>query len=104
MTARVVIVHAEHGVYLGHAKGLGFFSLLDTAGQPAAATFDTEQQAKDHVRSWNGAHDPEIYRYVAVEVRGTIFADPMALTAAGLEREAAPLIPNELALRTEPLQ
>lgn len=49
---RFVMVHYDFGVYLGNCMGLGFFSMLDTAGQSTAVTFDTVDEIKAHVNSW----------------------------------------------------
>lgn len=56
---RVVIVHQEHGVFLGLFLGLAFYSRLDSAGQTMAPVFECEVQAQDFLKSWdenNGGH------------------------------------------------
>jgi hypothetical protein len=50
---KFILVHKEDGVYVGNALGLGFWSRLDAADQESAVTFDSEQEAKDHVASWD---------------------------------------------------
>ena len=41
----IVIFHEEMGVYLGNALGLGFWSMLDPAGQTSAVCFPDEDAA-----------------------------------------------------------
>jgi len=50
---RYVLYHKEMGVYLGGALGLGFWSLLDSVGQPAACTFPSEKEAVEYLDSWD---------------------------------------------------
>lgn len=80
--AHVVITHPEMGVYLGHARGLGFFTLLDSAGQPSACTFTSEAEARKHVASWQSHNDPDAYTYVVCG--GPRYATIADLKAAGL--------------------
>lgn len=77
-----VIVHDEMGVYLGSCMGLGFWTLLDPAGQPSACTFESEAQARAHVATWDEQNDPDAYRYVPAG--GDRFATIPQLEAAGL--------------------
>ena len=49
----VVIVHPEWGIYLGTCLGLGFWSKMDPAGQDAAVTFPSEEDANRHMDSWD---------------------------------------------------
>ena len=49
---KYILVHKEDGVYIGNALGLGFWSRLDNAGQDSAVTFDTAEEAMEHVISW----------------------------------------------------
>lgn len=53
MNTRFVLYSPEAGVYLGNCMGLGFWSKLDAAGQTMACTFPTEQDAAEHVASWD---------------------------------------------------
>lgn len=64
---RTVITHPEMGVYVGHCLGLGFWTLLDSAGQPSATTFDNELDAREHIASWDENNDPNDYGFVLVE-------------------------------------
>ena len=81
---KVVLVHKEFGIYLGNAMGLGFFSLMDCAGQDHACVFDNADQAREHVASWEGEHDQGDYRTVPVNTAGR-WATIEELSAAGLE-------------------
>ena len=92
MAPRYVIVHAEMGLYLGCAMGFGFFSLLDTAGQTSACTFDSPEDASHHIAHWQDNNDPKDYRFVPVETGKVTYAAIPVLIAAGLEREVAPMI------------
>lgn len=86
---RVVIVHAEMGIYLGNFLGLGLFSLLDSGDQPAAVTFPDEQTAREYIKRWESSNNPDQYRYVPVNANEYAYYDSLA--QAGLAREAAPL-------------
>lgn len=79
---RIVITHTEMGVYLGGFLGLGFWTLIDPAGQPSAVTFDDEAQARAHVSSWCEENDPDAYRYVPVTTCD--YAAPAELKDVGL--------------------
>jgi hypothetical protein len=79
-----VIVHPQDGVYLGYAMGLGFFAKLDSVGQTQAAVFPSEQAARDHIASWDDAHNPDGYRYVAVTTDHAEYATIAELKHAGL--------------------
>lgn len=83
MSTMVVIVHPEWGVYLGNAMGLGFWSLLDSAGQFAAAIFAGEAEAEEHIQSWDENNTPSAYRLVPVAASGR-WASVMELRNAGL--------------------
>jgi hypothetical protein len=80
----IVITHHEDGIYLGHALGLGFWSLLDTAGQSQAATFESERQAREHVASWVDHNDPDEFDYREVACANEFYATVQELKAAGL--------------------
>ena len=80
----IVIAHPEMGIYLGHCLGLGWWSLLDAVGQDAATLFDTEEQAREHVRSWQSNNDPDAYRYVEAENDNGGYASIASLERAGL--------------------
>lgn len=80
---KFVIVHPEMGVYLGNCMGLGFFSMLDCAGQDHAVTFPTVAAARLHVIPWESNNDPDAYRYVPVDTAGE-WASIEDIEAAGL--------------------
>lgn len=92
----VVLVHPEHGVYLGNFLGLGFWSKLDPAGQEAAVVFPSVDEARRFAQSWDLADTPEADRQVyldslaCVEVEidsldGEPFASVAACQKAGLD-------------------
>ncbi|WP_234053704.1 MULTISPECIES: hypothetical protein [unclassified Xanthobacter] len=83
MARQFVITHPEWGVYLGNCLGLGFWTLVDSAGQPAAVLFGSEAQAEAHIRSWDQNNDPADYTLHAVEAAGQ-WASAAELRAAGL--------------------
>ena len=69
-TERVVIHDPEMGIYLGSCLGLGFWSLLDSAGQFEAAGFADLEEAKSYVRTWENGNDPEKYWFSHVRMLG----------------------------------
>lgn len=83
MASKIVIVHPEWGVYLGNAMGLGFWSLLDSAGQFAAAILAGEAEAEAHIRSWDENNTPSAYQLVPVAAGGR-WASVAELRTAGL--------------------
>lgn len=48
-----IMTTPDDGVYLGSCAGLGFWSKLDTAGQNAAVSFETVDDAWEHFSSWD---------------------------------------------------
>lgn len=58
------------GVYVGNALGLGFWSKLDDADQDTAVTFDSVEDAKEHVCSWDENNNPNNYTCVSVDTDG----------------------------------
>ena len=90
-----VITHSDHGIYVGSALGLGFWSNMSAAGQNTVPTFDTETDAREHVESWSDDNIPDDYGYAPVEVDDdTTFATISQLRAAGLEEMLGELIVN----------
>ena len=80
-----VLWNDELGVYLGTAFGLGFWSKLDPAGQEYACVFETEDEAREYVSSWD---NPVSFRFVIVEwsiVSGYKVATIGSCVRAGLE-------------------
>jgi len=65
---KYAITHPEQGIYVGNAMGLGFWSLWDAAGQDRAVVFDTKEEARRHVSSWENGSDPDAYGYAEVNV------------------------------------
>ncbi|WP_046869587.1 hypothetical protein [Microvirga massiliensis] len=83
---KVAITHPELGIYVGNCMGLGFWSLLDAVGQDCAVVFDTEEEARRHVSSWDERNAPDDYGYAAVEVADDAhYATVDDLSAAGLD-------------------
>ena len=64
---RFVIVHPEWGIYLGSCVGLGFWSQLDPVGQTHAVTFESIEEARTHIMSWDENNNPKLYKFVKVE-------------------------------------
>ena len=78
----VVIFHPEDGVFLGECLGLGFWSNLDSAGQPGAVAFDNEKKAEEFMASWTGGR-PDGVSLVEVSSKDG-FASLADCLAAGL--------------------
>jgi hypothetical protein len=94
---RFVLFHPEAGVYLGTFWGLGFWSILDPAGQDTAVTFPTVAAALAHTESWDSVMPAT--RTVAVRVDNPLYASVAECVAAGLPGWEAKPIP---ASTTEP--
>jgi hypothetical protein len=60
----VVITHSKMGIYLGNCMGLGFWSLLDSAGQEQAIAFAHITEARMHIASWEQNNNPDEYAFV----------------------------------------
>jgi hypothetical protein len=86
----VVLVHNEFGIYLGNCMGLGFFSMLDCAGQDQAVTFATPEAARQHVADWTSENDPLRFHTVQV-IAASTWATIDELDAAGLEHLTGPM-------------
>lgn len=84
---KYVITEPEFGIYVGSAIGLGFWSKLDSVGQDSVPVFDTEEQAQEHIASWEPDEDDErVYSFVEVDVpHDAEFATVYDLVDAGLE-------------------
>lgn len=91
----VVITHAEMGIFIGSAMGMGFWSNLDSADQTRVCTFVSEEDARDYVSSWTQDNEPDGYNYTTVEIdSGENFATIAQLRAAGLTEILGELIVN----------
>lgn len=94
----VVITHPEHGIFVGAAMGLAFWTLLDTAGQSRVATFSSIAEAREFVSSWELAEfDRARCEYIILP---TVSADSdhaslADLIAAGLDHLTGDLLANE---------
>jgi hypothetical protein len=88
---KVVIVHPSIGVYLGNCMGLGFFSMLDCAGQEHAVLLVNEVEARAHVASWDSHNNPDGYQYVEVTAADDDWVTIEELEAAGLIEFTKPM-------------
>lgn len=79
---RIVIVSKSLGVYLGSCMGMGFWSKLDSVGQPSAITFCDDGEASAHIATWDEA--PCDYDFVSVEADDGVYASADACERAGL--------------------
>lgn len=84
---RIVVTRKSWGIYLGNAMGMGFWTLMDCVGQDQAATFVSEAQAVEHVRSWEEENNPNDFSYHAVECAADRYATAEELLLAGLPKE-----------------
>lgn len=85
VSVRVIITHPEQGVYLGNCMGLGFWSKLDPAGQDSAVLFADNQEAVEHIRSWDSGNNPEAYKLLDVETLSLDYASHAQCVRAGVE-------------------
>lgn len=94
---RVIIVHEDWGIFLGHMLGLAFFSRVDSGGQLQAPTFKSFDDASDFVKGWKT--DPPIskekFRYVALSVIGD-YANYIEMRDAGLESDMGNMLESGL--------
>lgn len=81
---RYVITHPDQGIYLGCFMGLGFWSKLDAAGQDSAATFESIEQAKEHISSWDMNNDTDQYMFIQVTSSSPLYATISECVNAGL--------------------
>lgn len=79
-----VITHPEWGIYLGMCMGLGFWSKMDPVGQSAACTFESIEQAREFMATWDNGEPAGVSFAPVVPDDGT-FATIAACVAAGLE-------------------
>lgn len=79
----IIITHPEYGIYLGSFLGLSFWSLMDMAGQDAACTFKTEDEAKEHVSTWDMNNNTAEYGYASVTPDDGSYITTAALRASG---------------------
>lgn len=91
-----LIVHPKYGVYLGSAQGRGYWSKVDSVGQPAAVTFPSQEEAIAYMASWAVSPPPGVmllpvlsdgpgYATIAACVRAgaPAWLDPWTPTANG---------------------
>ena len=79
-----LIVHPQYGVYLGSAQGRGYWSKVDSVGQPAAVTFPSRQEALDYMASWPVSPPP------GVDLLPVVSDGPGYATIAACVRAGAP--------------
>lgn len=89
----VLISRLDFGIYVGHALGFGFWSLLDTAGQEDAVTFPTKQAALDHINSWDNPPDTAEFSFPTVDDGGRGTLPRCELSDYGLDHLWPALIP-----------
>lgn len=96
--APFVITHPEMGIYLGMFMGLGFWSKLDPVGQPSACTFESIEQAREFMASWDSG-EPAGVSFAPVTPDDGSYASIAACVRAGLEGWVDELTPvdNEMA-------
>ncbi|OIQ68085.1 hypothetical protein GALL_503270 [mine drainage metagenome] len=63
--------------------GMGFWSKLDAVGQPSACTFESAEQARQHMQSWDNGQPPGV-RFVEVIPDDGTYASMHACVRAGL--------------------
>jgi hypothetical protein len=85
VSARFLLYNRDLGVYLGNFLGMGFWSRLDPAGQPAAVTFASEEDATRHVASWDGMGPRFPVEVRLVETDDGDYASIAACVAAGFD-------------------
>lgn len=83
MKKSIVISSADWGVYLGTAMGMGFWSNLDPVGQDVACTFESEEQAKEIIASWD-SQPPADTKFTLVEAKHEFHATIPECVNAGL--------------------
>jgi hypothetical protein len=81
-TNAYLIVHPHYGVYLGSHRGRGYWSKVDSVGQPAAVTFASRQDALDYMASWSVNPPPGI-DLIPVQGDGPGYATVAACVRAG---------------------
>jgi hypothetical protein len=88
-----LIVHPDYGVYLGSAQGRGYWSKVDSVGQPAAVTFGSRQAALDYMASWAVSPPPGV-ELLPVYSDGPGYATIAACVRAGAPAWLDPLTPT----------
>lgn len=53
MICKILITHPQHGVFLGSAMGLAFWSECESAGQNQAVICSTEDTAREFIATWS---------------------------------------------------
>lgn len=91
----IVVVHPDHGIFVGAALGLGFWSKLDNAGQSSVATFETMDEAAEIMRQWNQKFEGGDLKYIAVACEDEFAATIEELKAAGLEDDLGMMAQQE---------
>ncbi len=86
MRTEFVITNPEMGIYLGNCLGLGFWSLLDPAGQDQAVSFSAPAVAQECIRNWESNPDshPGPFEIKPVDVESPGYATAQECVAAGL--------------------
>ena len=96
---RFVIYDLNFGVYLGACMGLGFWSLLDAAGQDMACVFESKDDAQNHVDSWDSK--PTAMSFIPVETKDPVYASISECVSAGIPAWGADGNPENISKMTE---
>ena len=72
------------GVYLGSFLGLGFWSKLESADQPAAVSFASQTEAENFISTWETPVQGCKFLLAQADVKG-MFCSIAACVAAGAE-------------------
>lgn len=84
---RYAVVHQQNGLFVGVSLGFAFFARCDAVGQPAAPTFDNEEEAMtfiEQILDQGAGQGFEEYSLHPVECN-SVHATIAELKAAGLE-------------------
>lgn len=95
MTAGVVIVHPEWGIFVGVSFGLAFWSALDSVGQEQAPVMPEDEAVKFVSRCCPVSELP-LVTYHPVQIVGDHHATIEELDAAGLSQWTTPLKANRM--------
>lgn len=98
-----VAIHAEWGVYVGHALGFAFFSMQDCAGQAEVTTFGSHRDAVEHVANdLSMAAELAKFSFLSVACETDRGATADELVAAGVAEEMVAPLREEANLAASP--
>lgn len=93
---RYILIHKSDGIFLGHAMGLAFFSVLDAVGQTQAVTFESLEAGHAFLAETGNVWTPELVRFEPVECATDGHATCDELEAAGFKDLLGDMRLNEL--------